>query len=163
VSWTYDPQKLQDGATGLYPGSTIGLRYQIRLLLLDNNTLKQLLQDEEIDWFQTQEMNAYMAAAACCRTLIARAGIVSSKRVGDLGLTYDPKFYLALATRLEARGMTYQLPYAGGTRISDKIAEQADIDAVVPRFFITFGDNPQADQPAPGDQLSSAINNPNAI
>lgn len=163
MSWTYDVTKLTSADQGTLVGSMIGVRYQIRLLLQDNNTNRQLLQDEEIDWFQTQEMNVYMAAAKCCSTLIARFGNVSSKRVGDLGLTFDPKFYEGLRLRLEARGLTYQVPYAGGVSISDKNAQQSNIDAVLPRFFVGFGDNPQSNQPSPGTQTSSAINNPNAI
>lgn len=163
MSWTYDATKLQDGGRGTFDGSTIGLRYQIRLLVQDVNTNRQLMQDEEIDWFQTQEMNAYMAASKVCFSLIARYGNVQSKRVGDLGLTYSPKYYEDLGYRLQARGLTYQMPYVGGTSITDKLAEQANVDAVVPRFFVGFGDNPFASQPGPGEQVSEAINNPNAI
>ena len=163
MAWTYDATRLTDGGTGVYPGSSIGVRYQIRLLLQDVNTNRQLLQDEEIDWFQTQEMNAYMAGAKCCYTLVARYGNVQSKRVGDLSLTYNPKYYEDLGHRLEARGMTYQKIYVGVVSIADKTAEQINIDAVVPRFFVGFGDNPFADQPSPGQAVSASVNNPNAI
>lgn len=163
MSWSYDVTKLQDGGTGAYPNTTIGVRYQIRLLLQDNQTNRQLMQDEEIDWLQTQEANAYMVAARCCDSLIARFGAVTSKHVGDLGLTFDPKFYKALATTLRSRGMTYQQVYAGGISITDKISQQQDTDKVVPMFFVGFGDNRFAANLAPGDQNSEAINNPNAI
>ena len=163
MTWTYDVTMLQSATAGAYPGSTIGLRYQMRLLLQDVQSIRPLMQDEELDWFQTTEMNAFMAAAAACSSLVARAGNVKSKRVGDLGLTYDPQFYDGLRLRLQARGMTYQTLYVGGTSIADKLAEQANIDAVVPRFFIGMGDNPEASNPAPGEQSSSALNNPNAL
>jgi hypothetical protein len=163
VAWTYDVTKFTDGTAGTYPTSTLGLRYQIRLLLQDNQSNRPLLQDEEIDWLQTQEMNAYMAAARCCDMLIARAGSIRMKRVSELVLEYDPKFYQSLAFQLRARGMTYQMPFAGGISISDKLAQQSDIDAVVPLFFRGFADNPYTRHPAPGEQPSAAINNPNAI
>lgn len=163
MAWSYDATKLQDGATGLYPGATIGVRYQIRLLLQDNDTTRQLLQDEEIDWLQTQEANAYMTAARCCDVLVARARSVTSKHVGDLSISYDPKFYRALAITLRSRGMLYQTVYAGGTSISDKQVQQASTDATVPLFFRGFGNNRFAQQPAPGDQNSQSVTNPNAI
>ena len=163
MAWTYDVTLLQSATAGFYSGSTLGVRYQIRLLLQDVQTARQLLQDEEIDWFQTTEMNAYMAAAAACSSLVARAGNVKSKRIGDLSLGYDPQFYDGLRLRLQARGMTYQLPYAGGLSIADKMSQQGNVDAVVPRFFLGLGDNPGASQPSPGTQVSASINNPNAI
>ncbi len=55
-------------------------------------------------------MNVYMAAARCCRTLVAKYNGVKSKRIGDLSLDYDVAFYRGLAADLEARGMA---SYAG--------------------------------------------------
>jgi len=164
MSWTYDPTLLTSAiVSSNYPPATVGVRYQIRLLLQDNQSARPLLQDEEIDWFQTTEANAYMAAAACCESLIARAGSVKVKKIGDASLTYDPSFYKGLKIALQARGMTYQVPYCGGISIADKTAQQVNQDAVVPLFFKHFADNPNADTMSPGASTSSSVNNPNAL
>lgn len=163
MSWSYDVTQLQSAATGQYTGSSVGLRNQIRLLIQDTQTGRPLLQDEEIDWFQTQEANAYMAAAACCDSLVARGGSVKTKKVGDLMLEYDIGFYRGLGVRLRARGLTYQMPYAGGISVSDKQAQEVNDDAVTPFFFRDFADSSAASQPAPGETQRNALTNPNGL
>jgi hypothetical protein len=128
--------------------ATIGVRDQIRFLIQDTLTTRQLLYDEEIDWTQTQEMNAYMMAARCCDMLVIRRGPVSMKKVGTLTIEYDLQFYTALASDLRSRGLMYQTVYVGGISIADKIAQEADPDWVRPRIGITTFDNPDAEQPS---------------
>lgn len=149
-TWSYDPTLMESATVGTYTGSTVGIRNQIRFVIQDVRSERPLIVDAEIDWMQTQEENAFMAAAACCETLIARAGNVRSKRVGPLGVDYDVEFYAGLAARLRARGMTYQLPYAGGISIADKLAQQDDADWVPARFFRGMFDNSRASQPTTG-------------
>lgn len=128
--------------------ATIGIRDQIRFLIQDTRSTRPLLYDEEIDWSQTQEMNAYTMAARCCDVLVVRGGTVRSKKVGSLSITYDDNFYKILASDLRARGMLYQSVYVGGISIADKIAQENDPDWVRPRIGITTFDNPTAEQPA---------------
>lgn len=150
MAWTYDPTQFASAAAGTYPGSTIGERNQIRFLIQDTQTLRQLMQDEEIDWQQTKEANGFFAAAACCEQLVARAGGVTSKTVGPFSLGYDPMVYRGLAASLRARGCGHQVPYAGGISIADKTAQQDNADAVQPAFFRGIFDNRRAAQPSPG-------------
>jgi len=150
MSWTYVVTDMLSTTAGEYTGSTVGLRTQIRFVIQDNVTTRQLLADEEIDWIQTQEMNCYMMAAACCEILVARAGNVKSKRVGDLSVDYDVEFYRGLAARLRARGLSYQVPYVGGVSTADKLAQEDDTDWVPSRIFRGIFDNARASQPTPG-------------
>lgn len=145
--WTYDAAAFNSTAAGSYAGTTIGQRNQIRLWIQDVNESRQLFQDEEIDWQITQEANAYTAAASLCDILVARAGGVKYKRIGDLALSYDPLLYRSISANLRARGMSYQVPYAGGISISDKQAAQNDSDWVPPTLPRGLGDNPEAPKP----------------
>jgi hypothetical protein len=149
MAWTYDPTQFGSTTVGTVAGSTIGVRYQIRLMLQDTNTARQLFQDEEIDWQQTQESNMWMAAAALADILVAKGGGVKSKRISEFEIQYDPRMYLTIATRLRARGMDYQVPYAGGISKADKAAQQGDPDWVRPSIARGHGDNPEAMNPAP--------------
>jgi len=147
MSWSYDLTKLTDATQATFPDTTIGVRYQIRLLLQDTQTNRQLLQDEEIDWIQTQEANVYMMAAQCCDILVAKAGMIHQKRTSEFWITYDVTFYRDLALRLRARGLNYQIPYVGGTSISGKEAQRADPDWLDPLINRGQGDNPAAPSP----------------
>jgi hypothetical protein len=148
MAWTYDPTQMLSATGGTYSGSTVGVRNQIRFVVQDVQTSRQLLQDAEIDWVQTLEANAYMMAALCCEILVARAGNIKSKSVDGLKLEYDVEFYRGLAATLRARGLTNQMPYCGGLSISDKLAQQDDPDWVPVRFFRGMFDNPRAVQPS---------------
>jgi len=148
VAWTYDPTLFQSTTPGQYPGSTQGDRYQIRFLIQDTISTRPLMQDEELDWLDTVESNVWMAAAAACESLVARSAGVQNRKVGDLSLTYDPKFYRELAVSLRARGAGNQVPYFGGQSISDKIATESNPDAVVPAFAVGLDENPAAPRPA---------------
>ncbi len=135
----------------------------VRFLIQDTQANRPLLQDEEIAWLLTQEANGFTAAAMCCDILVARGGAVSSKHVGPLSLTYDPKFYLELAATLRSRGLAYQVPYIGGISIADKQINDTNPDAVSPRFFRGMFDNVRATQPSPGESSDrSGYNNPQA-
>lgn len=146
LHWTYNADFANTSA-GYSTGSTIGVRDQIRFLIQDTRTARQLLYDEEIDWTQTQEANVFYMAALCCDTLVIRAGGQRQKRVGDLEIKYDLNFYRSLAVSLRARGSLHQVPYAGGVSIADMLAQEANTDRVPPRSTITEFDNPRARQP----------------
>lgn len=146
MSWSYsgDPN-----------GST---KDAVRFLIQDTTTARQLVQDEEIEFAINQEMNHFMAAALICKTLVIRAGGVRRKRIADFDISYDPEMYRILANQLEARGMTYQMPYAGGISVADKLAVQSNPDNVAPKFAVGLDDNASAPQPA--DPPVSGTGNP---
>lgn len=146
--WTYDATLFSSTIVGYYIGSTVGERYQVRLLIQDINTSRQLFQDEEVDWQLTQEANVYMAAALLCDVLVMRAGGIKSKKISEFAVQYDTKFYMSLAGELRARGMGHQVPYAGGISISDKARQEGDTDAVPPKITRRQADNPAAPQPS---------------
>jgi hypothetical protein len=157
MAWTYDFTDFLNTNAGTYPGSFEGVRYQIRFLIQDTNTNRQLFQDEEIDFQQTLEMNPWTMAAALCDILVAKAGSIKQKKVEDLSITYDPEFYRQLAGQLRARGSNYQIPYAGGISVADKLAQQLDTDWVQPAISRGLDNNPQAPGPAnpPVNSISS--------
>jgi hypothetical protein len=138
MAWTYD--------TATLATSTLT---QVRLLIQDTQTARQLFQDEEINWAISAEANVYTAAAALCDMLVAKAGNVKSKSVADTSITYDVQMYRGLASILRSRGAGHQVPFAGGISISDKEVQQQDTDAVQPRLFRGLADNPNANTPAP--------------
>ncbi len=162
-TWSYDPTLMESATVGTYTGSTVGIRNQIRWVIQDNQSARPLMVDAEIDWAQTLEENRYMAAAFCCEALVARAGNVSSKRVGGLALTYDVEFYRGLAATLRARGMSHQLPYCGGISVADKLSQEDDSDWVPVRFFRGMFDNSRAQQPSAGSTANqTGYNSPGA-
>lgn len=146
--WTYDPSQLASASAGYFSAATIGQRYNVRLLIQDTNINRKLFYDEEIDWQLTQENNVWTAAASLCDILVSRAGGVTSKSIGSLSLSYDPKLYFSLGGQLRARGSSYQVPYCGGISISDKESQQANTDAVRPSFARGLEQNPGAPQPS---------------
>ncbi len=146
--WSYDPAKFASTAPGYYSPTTVGLRYQLRLVIQDTTSSRQLFQDEELDLMLSQEANIYMAAVRCCDLLIARmSGPVRSRTIGDLTVEYDTKFYESLKTQLIGRGSIHQQAYAGGLSIADKQVQQRDTDAVQPAFARGVTDNPSAPKP----------------
>lgn len=147
LHWTYNAD-FSNTSAGYSSGSTIGVRDQIRLLIQDTQTTRQLLQDEEIDWYQTQEANVYHMAAACCESLVARAGGTKFKKISEFAVAYDVGFYRGLAVQLRARGDVCQVPYAGGISVADKLAQQRDPDWVQPAISRNIDNNPAAPQPA---------------
>jgi hypothetical protein len=149
MTWTYDPTKFNDAtASTYYPPATLGQLMQVRFLVQDNQTARQLLDDNEIYWTLTEEANVFMAAAACCDQLVSRAGSIKSKQISEFKIAYDPMFYRALAASLRARGAYYQIPYAGGISITDKEAQQAQTDWVAPAISRGLDDNPAAPKPS---------------
>lgn len=117
---------------------------QVRFLVHDTDTSRQLFQDEEIKWVLTQEANVYTTAAMLCENLVAKNGGVKSKKISELSITYDPVFYMTMAANLRARGAGHQVPYAGGISVSDKLAVQADTDATTSAIVRGLEDNPAA-------------------
>jgi len=124
----------------------------VRFLLQDTNESRPLVQDEEIDWLITQNANLYLAAAALCDVLVAKTGAMRSKTIGEFRISYSSDFYKMLGASLRARGLTHQLPYAGGISIADKLNQQNSSDWVDPAVSRGLGDNPAAPHPTTPSQ-----------
>lgn len=135
MSWTYD-------------AALPTTKDQVRFLVQDTNSAKQLFQDEEIDWTVTQAANIYMAAAELCDMLTARSGGVKGKRISDLAIQYDPGFYVILGGQMRARGFGHQIPYAGGISGGGKLSQQQDTDATKPSVVRNLEENPAAPSPS---------------
>lgn len=112
MSWVYD--------VSLTTGKD-----QIRLLIGDIDISDQQLQDEEIAYFISTEANVYQAASRCAMALCARyRRKADSKQVGDLKLVYKSTAdgYAKLSDELQSRGMTHQIPSAGGIKVGEQSA-----------------------------------------
>lgn len=159
MAWTYDAgQFASTTASGTYPPTTLGQRYQVRFWIQDTISTRPLFSDDEVDWAVKQEANVYTAAASLCDILVAKAGGgVKSKRIGDLSIEYDVKFYITRGAMLRARGAGHQVPYAGGISEADKQIQQGDSDAVQPSIFRNLDNNPAAPAPQilPANPLST--------
>jgi hypothetical protein len=116
----------------------------VRFLIQDTTTPGEFLQDEEITWLLTQEVNIYTSAAAGALLLAGRSHNVKTKKVGDLSITFGSEMWTALAEWLRGRGYGYRIPTAGGISISDKRTIEQDDDAVAPDFFRGLHRDPRA-------------------
>jgi hypothetical protein len=124
--------------------------YQVRLLIGDTNTNIQELQDEEINFFLTQEGNMYAAASICVQAIIAKYKELVDKSVADLRISYSQRLkqFQAVADNLANRSaQRYSMPYAGGISISDKEIDDNDCDRVPPAFKRGQFDLPGSDLP----------------
>lgn len=120
---------------------------RVRFMVQDTNCDRKIFQDEEISFVVSEEANIYMASARLCDIMVTRAGNVKSKKIGELSLTYDTQFYISLGSQLRSRGLSHQMPYAGGISVSDKASQRDNSDATDPSFVRHLDDNPAA--PAP--------------
>lgn len=130
---------------------------QVRFLLQDTvNTTPRpnLLDDGEITWALTTEQNIYMAAAICADALATRFRGTSSKKVGDLELRYDTKYWDGIATKLRQRGSSHQVLSAGGILIADRDALFEDADVIQPKMFTDMLQDPGAQGPSTTPRIS---------
>lgn len=124
MTWTY---------SGNPGASTLD---QVRFLLGDTNTTRQLFSDEEITWTLTVQTAPYLAAADLAELQASRAGGVRSKTVGDLSVTYDSAFWSDLARNLRRRNAMQGgvAVFAGGISRDDKSTREDEVDRVPPLF-----------------------------
>ncbi len=134
MTWTYTPANI--GSSGLS---------FIRFKIGDTTSGRMLLQDEEILGQLGEVGDQYWAAAYCARAIAGNYATRVDKSVGRLRIATNQaaKAYLDLAARLEAEAACRTaLPYAGGISISDKEAQVADADRVLPQFALGMDDLP---------------------
>lgn len=138
MAWGYDPALKEE-------------KDQVRFLIQDTNSARQLFADEEIAWSLTQEANVYMAAAALCDILVTKAGGgtggVKKKKISEFQIEYDTQLYVRLGAMYRSRGYGHQVPYAGGISVADKTSQQQDTDWVNPKIVRDLDQNPAAPQP----------------
>lgn len=122
----------------------------MRLLIADTDTTAQLLQDEEINFNLTQEMNVWGTAARCCEIISRNFLRKADVRVGRGGtmLNYSnaANQYADMAAAFRKRAIAMNAPWAGGTSISDKLSDASDSDLVQPIFTKGQGNSPWVDQ-----------------
>lgn len=119
---------------------------RVRFLLQDttNTTARpNLLDDDEITWVLTVEMNIYMAAALCADALASRFRGQSQKIVGNLSITYSSVMWSDIAKKLRARGSMHMVPTAGGITITDRDAIWENTDLLRPSFFSRLHEDPE--------------------
>ena len=107
----------------------------------------EFLQDEEIEYLLTQEVNVYTASAMGAMLLAGRSHNVKTKKVGDLSITFGSEMWKDLADWLRGRGYGYRIPTAGGISRDDKRTLEDDSDWLVPDFFRDVHRHPQALKP----------------
>ena len=129
MAWSYT---LDFGATAA------GRRNQVRLRLGDTDTNRQLLQDEEIDYFLSLAGSVVRDAThrAVLAVLAQFSTLASSQRVGDVWADWDDlrERLLALLRELEMEAARSAAPFAGGTSQDDIDDRDADTDRVRPVF-----------------------------
>ncbi len=131
MSWTYNPAALE-----------IPLN-MVRMLLGDTNMADPQLQDEEIQAFVDATDSTTGAAALGARALAGKYARSVDKWVGDLKILASQRHrhYLLLQEKLERQSFGHGVPSAGGIRISQKEAVEANSDLVPPFFKRSQHDN----------------------
>lgn len=119
---------------------SLSARDAVRYYISDTDSANPLVYDGEIDYLLANYATPLFAAAQAARNLGGKfAKQVTSKRVGDLALTYANQAanYMALAASLqsqaEMKGVTI---YAGGISKSDMASVDGNSDRVKPPFAI---------------------------
>lgn len=96
------------------------------------------LSDEEVLGAITLAGSARAAAALVCENLAGRYSTVGKSLRDDLGQAIDygerAAFFQGRATQLRSRTALSAIPFAGGTSIAQKQAEEEQGDRVVPGF-----------------------------
>lgn len=126
---------------------------QVRLLIGDTSTStgSEIFADAEIDFFNAQTPNVYLAAALAVESVMGtdRGNTLTSvveKQVGDLKIKYGTASggsrgsLAAKAKSLRMQGVRQVKPYAGGISESDKDSAEQDSDWERPAFTVGMHD-----------------------
>lgn len=143
MAWTYT-------TTNFDTTTTVGRLNSVRLLIGDNDSTEQQLQDEEIQFAITQSNNdVYASGIFCCRLLAAKyARLVTTQADGAASQEYSKlvDHYNVLAQSItllsnKVSASTIGIS-AGGISISTMDTVNADTDRVKPAFTVTQFDDP---------------------
>lgn len=128
---------------------------QVRAEIQDTDTNEQLLQDEEILYFISQEGSTYLAAGRAAEAIAAKfsrefdmSGGGLSERAGQLAENYRK-----LAIKIRGQASKFVAPYAGGISNTDKEGQRSDTDRVRPAFWVGMEENPGVPNPTDQDAL----------
>lgn len=120
-------------------------RDQVRLLIGDTNADDYTLEDEEIDFFLSQEPNIYWAAAASANAYITKleGAYWEDQKVGETRLRSKRINELkGLIDQWRARGAAHMLPSAGGIYRSESEAMDQRTDLRKGDFYRGMDDFP---------------------
>jgi hypothetical protein len=120
-------------------------RDQVRLLVSDTDSENFLMDDEEIDFFLSQEPNIYWSAATVANTMIIRlgAGFLEDQKVGETRIRAKRINELKLLIdQWRARGAAHQLPSAGGIFLNEQQAMDLNSNILKSDFFRGMSDYP---------------------
>jgi len=108
----------------------------VRFLIGDTDCANNSVEDEEILWVLTQEANVYMAAACLLDTAVnSVTGSLTSKKVGDLALSFGISETRARIKSLQAKGRSrYEVPSMPAQFRDEKRVLREDSDLVEPFF-----------------------------
>lgn len=111
---------------------------KVRFLIQDTVQDTHQIEDEEIAWLLTQEVDVFSTAAALCEVLANKYAVKADMYVGDLRIAHSQKSiaYRKQAVemrKLATRNSTAPSPYAGGTSLADKELDELNTD--VPKRF----------------------------
>lgn len=130
MTWTYSNSDLSTDLA------------QVRFLIQDTNTKRQLLSDEEITWLLAQNGGIYATAAEAASVIAAHYGRQIDRSAIDVQDSASARaaFYQTLATKLKMRANLLVDVFAGGRTISGKEDLAADTDAIQPAFDVGMDD-----------------------
>ena len=145
MSWTYNPNDLNTTTTS-------GRINTVRLLIGDNDSVDQILQDEEIVFALSQTNdNVYYAGSWACHMIASKySRLVDTKLEGAGTTNYSElakqfitmsEHLLDLGKRTNGRSLG---AFAGGISITDMNTVSQDTDRVDPSFRVQQFDNQRA-------------------
>lgn len=118
----------------------------VRFLIQDTNAARQLVQDTEIAFLLAQEGgNVWMASARGLEVAASAFAKYRSRTVGDVTVVYlTPQDVAARVESYRRRGLTHQIPTAGGISLADIQVLRDNADW--PPLPVALGsmDNPRA-------------------
>ncbi len=117
MAWTYSTSLATD-------------KDKVRFEIGDTDTTEQLLSDEEITALLASEGSVAAAAAKAAEGLAAKFSRLADRTVGNFSLSMSQrsKMYWDLAKKLGAKAGIWGVPTAGGWKLSDDEALNADED-----------------------------------
>jgi hypothetical protein len=131
--------------TWTYSGNPAGSSNdQIRFLIGDTETTRQLVSDEEIAWALTQETTPRRAAAICCDAIVAKFAKDVDSSTGSISRSGSQLQDQYRKLGIELRGRALVIPRAGGQSAAGKATLDSDTDGVQPAFKLGQDDYVEA-------------------
>jgi hypothetical protein len=117
---------------------------QVRFLVQDTDSDRELLQDEEIEWLLEVTPNVHAAAAEAALAIALRFAALPDRRVGGMSISYaqNTQHFQELATllRRKANRLSLGKPYAGGVTVNDVFEHREDTFIVQPHIRLGMHD-----------------------